>query len=197
MANDERLETLDLNSTDSANARESVSFHRRSELAGVEIRSLKNSARAFRFYSTDFEFLAPISWHGEIWHRRRQALMDSSTVLSAHPGEVFFTRRVIRPGAANFLAIDRDVFHEYLSEHPLPANKLQLRPLTKMSDSLKDKLLEVFRVVRPGPSALEIQSAMVEFVAAMVVDLLEESSAGTANIDSDLRTAQRVHECLH
>jgi AraC-like DNA-binding protein len=197
MTDNEQRQRPGLSVSDSANSQEVVSFHRRRELAGVEIRSLTNSARAFRCYSTDFEFMAPLTWHGEIWHRRRQAVMDRSTVLCAHPGEVFFTRRVLTPGAANFLAIDASILHDYLLEHPLPANKLHLRSFTKMSKSLEGTLIEVFRVVRPGPSALEIQSAMVEFVNVMVADLVEDSAVEAGSIETGVRTAERVRECLH
>ena len=197
MNGDEPHKGLGDSRSDVANTQEVVSFHRRSELAGVEVRSLTNSARAFRGYSTDFEFFAPISWHGELWHRRKQALMAPGTVLCAHPGEVFLARRVITPGAGNFLTIDARIFHQYLADHPQPAGKLQLRAFTQMSKLLSEKLLGVFRVVRPGPSALEIQSAMVEFVSVMTTELLEESSGGSASIDSGLRTAERVRECLH
>ena len=197
MIGDEPHATLGAGRVDLVDDREMVSFHRRRELSGVEIRSMRNSARAFHAYSTDFEFFAPTTWHGELWHRRRYALIEPGSVLCAHPGEVFLARRVITPGAGNFLTIDARVFHEYLADHPQPASKLQLRAFTKMSTALEEKLGELVRVVRPGPSALEIQSAMVEFVALMVPELLEESSAEAASIDSGLRTAERVRECLH
>jgi len=197
MIGDEPHATLGAGRADLADEREMVSFHRRRELSGVEIRSLKNSARAFHAYSTDFEFFAPTTWHGELWHRRRQAVIEPGTVLCAHPGEVFLARRVIQPGAGNFLTIDARVFHEYLTDHPQPTSKLQLRAFTKMSQALEEKLRELVQVVRPGPSALEMQSAMVEFVALMVAELLEEASAEASSIDSGLRTAERVRECLH
>jgi len=117
-------------------------------------------------------------------------------VLCARPGEVFFSRRVLKPGSANFLAIDASVLHEYLSVHPLPPSKRNLRAFTKMSKLLEEKLRQVFRVVRPGPSALELQTAMAEFASAMVTELLEESGQGVASIDSDRRVGQRVRECL-
>ncbi|MEI9949630.1 MAG: helix-turn-helix transcriptional regulator [Pseudomonadota bacterium] len=197
MTGDEPHEILGHSRTGAANSEEIVSFQRRSELLGVEIRSLRNSARAFRGYSTDFEFFAPSTWRGELWHRRRQAVMGPGTVLCAHPGEVFLARRVITPGAGNFLTIDARVFHEYLSDHQRSPTELQLRAFTHMSKLLKDKLDEVFHVVRPGPSALQIQSAMAEFVSVMVVELLEEASDGAASIAAGLRTAERVRECLH
>jgi len=197
MTGDERYTDLGAGRTDISDEREIVSFHRRKELAGVEVRSLKNSARTFHAYSTDFEFFAPSTWHGELWHRRRQSVVGPGAVLCAHPGEVFSARRVITPGAGNFLTIDAREFHEYLSEHSQSASQLRLRGVSKMSPALDEKLREVFRIVRPGPSALEIQTALVEFVQTMLQELLEESNSDAPNLDSGLRTAERVRECLH
>ena len=178
-------------------AQKIVSFQRRSELPGVEVRSLQNSARAFRCYSADFEFFQPLTWHGEVWHRRRRAVMRPGMVLSAHPSEVFLVQRVITPGAGHFLTVDAAVLYEYLSEHARPAGELQLRAFTDASPRLEEKLFELTQLVRPGPSPLEIQTAMVEFVNVMASELLEESSGGSASIDADLRTAERLRECLH
>jgi AraC-like DNA-binding protein len=66
-----------------------------------------------------------------------------------------------------------------------------------MSKLLEEKLRQVFRVLRPGPSALEIQTAMTEFACAVATDLLEESRAGTEIVNSASRVAERVRECLH
>lgn len=197
MSGNEPHETQVAGRVDSLNAQEAVSFQRRRDLSGIETRSLKNSTRAFHAYCTDFEFFAPSTWHGELWHRRQQTLIEPGAVLCAHPGEVFLTRRVIRPGAGNFLTIDARVFHEYLADHAQPARKWQLRAFTRMSQPLDEQLRKVFRVVRPGPSALEIQSALVEFIAGMAAELLEESTGEAVSIDSGLKTAERVRECLH
>jgi AraC-like DNA-binding protein len=174
-----------------------VSFYRRSELTGVEVRSLKNCARTFHCYSTEFQFFAPITWHGELWHRRRQVVMAPGTVLGAGPGEAFFSRRVIKPGAVNFLAIDAAVLHEYLSDQPRPGRTRTLRAFATMSRLLEEKLLRVFRVVRPGPSALEAQTAMLEFAAVLVTELLEEDCVGVSRPGAELHVAERVRECLH
>ncbi|HYP77630.1 MAG TPA: AraC family transcriptional regulator [Polyangiaceae bacterium] len=197
MNGDERGAGRETARMDICDNREVVSFHRRRELSGVEIRSLSHSARAFHAYSTDFEFFAPSTWRGELWHRRRQTLVEPGTVLCAHPGEVFSVRRVIAPGAGNFLTIDARVFHEFFSEQSRLASKLRLRAVTTMSKLLDEKLQGVFRVIRPGPSALQIQSAMVEFVNVMFAELLEEASSDSASVDLGLRTAERVRECLH
>jgi len=194
---DEPHETVGNSQADAAHAHEIVSFQRRTEFPGVEVRSLQNSARAFRCYSADFEFFQPLTWHGEIWHRRRRAVMRPGMVLSAHPSEVFLVQQVITPGAGHFLTIDAAVLHEYLSEHARAAGELQLRAFTNASQRLEEKLFELTQMIRPGPSTLEIQTAMVEFVGVMAGELLEESPGGSASIDADLRTAERLRECLH
>jgi len=197
MTCEERREGLDSSRTDSAKGQEVVSVQRRGDLPGVELRSLANSARAFHGYSTDFEFFAPTTWSGEVWHRRRQVVMDPGTLLCAHPGEVFLARRVTMPGAGDFLTIDARAFREYLADHPQPTGKLQLRAFTKMSKLLQEKLLELVQIIRPGPSAMAIQSAMAAFIHVLGTELLEESSGAAASIDSGLNTAERVRECLH
>ena len=195
MTDSERNKSLRLTRTKSRNTREVVSIHRRSELPGVEIRSLKDSARTFHFYSTELQLFAPISWRGELWHRRRKVVMEPGTLLCAHPGEVYSCRRVIAQGAANFLAIDSSVFREHLSG--LPLSKLQLRGFTKMSKLLEEKLRQVFRVIRPSSTTREVQTAMVEFIELMAAELLEETSDGATSIDAAQRNADRVRECLH
>src|SRR6478735_818258 len=170
MTVDELHARLGTRRTDTLDDREVVSFHRRRDLSGVEVRSLKNSKRTFHVYSTDFEFFAPSTWQGELWHRRRQTVVGPGTVVCAHPGEVFSARRVIAPGAGNFLTIDARVFHDLLSERLALASKLRLRAVAQMSLLLDEKLREVFRVLRPGPSALEVQSAVVEFVNVMFTE---------------------------
>lgn len=181
----------------STNVEEIVSFHRRGELAGVEIRNVKNSARAFRCYSADFEFFAPITWRGEVWHRRRQTVLGPGSVLCAHPGEVFLARRVLASGSASFVTIDARVFHEYLAKHARPAGKLQLRPFTNLSKRLRERLFTLIEVVRPGPSAPAIERAMQAFVTAMVEELLEDACGAPTTVDAGMRAAHRVRECLH
>jgi AraC-like DNA-binding protein len=197
VAGEPPAESLGLTLGNRASSRELVSFYRHTELPGVEIRALRDCARTFHCYSTEFQFFVPITWRGEVWHQRRLVAMGPGTVLCARPGEIFSCRRVIEAGAANFLAIDADVFHKYLSNQPLATSKPEPRPFTKMSKPLEERLLEVFRVVRPGTSPLELESVMTEFASVMVTELLEESGKSGTTVDFSRRVAERVRECLH
>ena len=180
------------------NTRESVAFFRRSELFGVEMRTVNDSARLWRCYATDFEFLAPSTWRGEVWHRRRQALLAPGMVLCAHPGEVFLAQRVLSPGSTSSLMIDPQVLSDYAAEHDLLQARLQLRSFTTVTDDLSGRLTKVFQSLRPGSTAMELESSFVEFVAGMVGELVDESSrALPSRVDFDWRAAERVRECLH
>lgn len=183
--------------TNPENTRESVAFFRRSELFGVEVRTVNDTSRSWRCYATDFEFMAPATWRGEIWHRRRQALLEPGMVLCAHPGEVFLARRVLTPGSGSSLMVDPQVLADYVAEHDLSIGRLQLRSFTRMSEALRAKLARVFQTIRPGSTAMELESSFVEFVAGMSSELVDESArAIAARVDADGRAAERVRECL-
>jgi AraC-like DNA-binding protein len=181
----------------SENSRETVAFFRRNELSGVEVRTVNDSSRAWRCYATDFEFLAPSTWRGEIWHRRRQAMLEPGMVLCAHPGEVFLAQRVLTAGSASSLMVDAQVLAEYVAEHELSAARLQLRSFTHMTEELQSRVARVLQTVRPGSTAMELESSFVEFVAGMVEELVDDTSrALPTRADADWRAAERVRECL-
>lgn len=175
----------------------SISFYRRSELAGVEVRTLRNSQKLWYHYCTEYEFFAPSSWRGEIWHRRRAPVVAPGFLLCAHPGEVFSVERVLVPGSASALTFDATVLADYASEHELTPDRLRLRGLSRMSNGLLTRLFEVFTMVRPGPTAMELQSSIVEFVAALARELLDESTSPPSRVNPDSQTAARIRECLH
>lgn len=175
---------------------ETVSFRRRSDLDGVEVRSVCNSSRAWQYYTTDFEFHAPSSWHGEIWHRRRQTTIQPGSVLCAHPGEVLVVRRVVVPGSGSSIAIDAQLLEAWVSELCQSRRQFQLRPFAHMSERLRRRLSYVFNLFQPGPSTLEVQSALLEFVETMVAELVDESAVRPTRSESDWHAAERVRECL-
>lgn len=179
-----------------ASVQEIVSFHRCSELPGVELRSTRDSARAFSVYATDFEFAAPSSWRGEVWHRRQQNTLEPGAVLCIHPGDVVDARRVLSPGAGNVLTIESEILSSYFVEHCERERVVHLKPIVTMSPLLRGALAELFRTIRCGASSLELESAMLSFIAAAASELLSEPPP-TTRPDADARAAERVRQCLH
>jgi AraC-like DNA-binding protein len=182
---------------DQGSTAEAMSFSRRREFGGFELRHWQHSARDFRCYSPDYELFSVGTWRGEVLHRRRRGFLDRNTLLCAHPGEVF-TGRVTTAGSRTSLTIERDTLADYVAEHEVPLDALRLRALTQMSTRLQASLLRVHEMLRPGPSSLEIQTSVVDFVALLVDELRErvpaaDQGSGTA----DRLAAERVRDCLH
>lgn len=180
-----------------ASDHELVSFQRRNELAGIEICTVHNSAQSFRSYCTEFEFLTPLVWQGEVWHRRQEAKLGPGSILCAQPGDVFLGRPAIVPGDRRSLTIDAQVLRDYLAEQDVPARALRFRSFARLSKQLEKRLLGVCDLLRPGPEPLELQTSMVELVSAMAEELLEMSSGPASEIGSERRAAEQVRECLH
>lgn len=173
-----------------------MSFCRRREFGGFEVRHLAHSTRDFRCYSPDFELLSVGTFRGEVLHRRRRGLLEPNTLLCAQPGEVF-AGSVTTAGSRTSLTIERDALADYLSEHDVALDALRLRALTQMSSHFKASLLRVHEVLRPGPSPLEIQTSLVEFVAHLVGEVREKTPATDLGGTADRLAAERVRECLH
>jgi len=181
----------------SALYQEVVSFRRRNELPGIELCTVENSAQSFRSYCTEFEFLTPLDWHGELWHRRQQVELGPGSILCAHPGEIILGRPAIVPGTRYSLTIDGPVLRGYLAEHGVPSNAICFRSLATLSKQLEKRLLRVFDLLRPGFETLETQSGIVELVATLAEELLEKPTGVASERGSARRAAEQVRECLH
>ena len=118
-------------------------------------------------------------------------------VLCAHPGEVFLAQQVLTPGSGSWLMVAPQVLANYVAEHSLLPARLKLRSSSTMSPDLRGKLARVFQMVRPGSTAMELESSFVEFVAGMAGELLDHSPRSLrSSADSEWRAAERVRECL-
>jgi len=174
---------------------ETVGFRRRAELPGVEVRDVENSARRWRCFSTGFEFLAPRTWQGEIQHRRRQQAVVPGMVFCIYPEEVFTTPRILSAGGGSSLTIDPVVFAGHLAEHDLSPGALDLTSFAKMSRGLSSRMRAMFEVMRPDTAPLELQSSLVDLVAALVDEVVAHGTVRAS--DSDRAAADRIRACLH
>jgi AraC-like DNA-binding protein len=141
--------------------------------------------------------LAPSSWKAQVWHRRRETVIAPGFVLCAHPGEVFSAERVLVRGSASSLTIDSKVLKDHVAEHELLPEKLRLRGVSRMSNLLLSSLFELCTMLRPGPTAMEVQASLVEFVAALMGELLDQTTTPSSRPNSDSRAAERIRACLH
>ncbi|MFZ5891699.1 MAG: helix-turn-helix domain-containing protein [Myxococcota bacterium] len=176
-------------------AQETVVFRRRAELPGVEVRDVEGSARHWRCFSLGYEFLTPTTWQGDIVYRRHQERLSPGDVFCSYPGEVFSTPRVYRAGGGSALVVEPEVLDQALREHGMSLSRVQFRRVSKMSNQLATKLGDVFRLLNPGTSALELQSALSLFLGTAVRELSEVLPAAETSVDA--AGVERVREQLH
>ncbi|MGC4091696.1 MAG: AraC family transcriptional regulator [Polyangiaceae bacterium] len=180
-----------------AAGRETVSFHRCSEVGGVELRRIANSERPWSRFSAEYEFFVPGSWSGLVWHRRRESTLGPGSVLCAQPGEVFSARRVLTPGFANALLVETPVLAGYTNEHGVALEELRLRSITRVTPELSRRLLTVFASLQNYQSSLEVQSSLVEFVSALLRELGEDTAQPLSQHSSEAHAASNIRDYLH
>jgi AraC-like DNA-binding protein len=167
---------------------ETVRYQRRRRLPGVELRSVFDSSRCYRFYSTGFEFLVPTTWRGEVWHQRRKGILEPGWVLAAHPGDVFASERVLQAGSWHSLTIDADALAELVCDRAR-WDRVRLRPFALMSPPLRTQLSVVMQAIQSAPME-DVRSALRSFLAAVACEL-GEGDALAARTDLPSRAAER------
>jgi AraC-like DNA-binding protein len=177
------------------NSPENVSLYRNDAIGGAEVRVVGDSGRAWSFYSTGFEFLAPSSWSGDVRHRGATTLLEPGALLCARPGEVFAAQRVWRPGSRASLLIEADALAEYLDELRLRQENLELLSQVRMSPALGAALVGVFRAFCLERSTLEIQSALAEFFGRMP-ELFGRAAEDSTESKVGSTVAERIRERL-
>jgi AraC-like DNA-binding protein len=149
-----------------------IHYRRRRDLPGIELRTAAAAAPGFRSYSTGFEFFAPDTWCGEIWHRRHRRTVGPGWVLSAHPGDVFVSGQIVQPGAWSSLTIDADVLASYVPDRAA-WDGLQLRPFAKMSVDLARQLRWVMEALPADVGVRELRGGLSAFLATASRELAE------------------------
>ena len=168
---------------------ETVRYQRRRRLPGVELRTVFDSSRCYRFYSTGFEFFVPISWRGEVWHQRRTAILEPGGVLAAQPGDVFACERVLQAGSWHSLTIDADAVAE-LRDARAAWQRVRLRPFSRLSPHIGSQLDAVVRSIQSAPLDIVIAN-LRGFLAAVAGELVEAQTPGAWLPGLPSRAAER------
>ena len=175
---------------------ESVAFHRHRAVGGVEVRAVGDSAFPWTFYSTDYEFLAPTSWSGEVFHRSATRPLEPGAVLCARPGELVTARSIRMAGARCSLVVEERTLAEFLDEHGRRERRVHVVPRAHMSPALQKGLAAVFLGFRSESGALELQAALVEFFVRAVPELFGHKSGKPTRSTAAPKAAARMRELL-
>jgi hypothetical protein len=154
---------------------ETVRLQRRRLLPGVdvELRTVFDSARCYWFHSPGFEFFVPITWRGEIRHPRGHDVVGPGSLLAAHPGDLYESRRVLEPGSWHALTLQADVVAALGGRAAW--ERIRLRPFSRLSAHLAGQFEAVVRSMRAA--ALDVVLADLRgFLAGAAAELAEAES---------------------
>ncbi|HET9930213.1 MAG TPA: AraC family transcriptional regulator [Polyangiaceae bacterium] len=156
---------------------------------------MENSRTDFRYYTPDYEFLTSDTWRGDIALPQGSARLEPGVLVCLRPGDVC-SGQVADPGSRTSLHIERELLEELLAECGLSLDAACLRRSTRMSAHLEARLRAVHAAIAPDCTVLEIRAALVEFVAALASEAVEEEPPPSSAPSSAKDAADAVRRCL-
>ncbi|HET9959621.1 MAG TPA: AraC family transcriptional regulator [Polyangiaceae bacterium] len=192
-----RLDQVRSVNAEGAKAAQTVSFQRRSDLAGVEIRSVENAQEEAFFYSPDFEFFVPITWRGEVWHRRRRIQLEPGSILIAQPGEAFLCRRAQEAGNHISLSVEAEVMARFAELCGVAMADFAFSADGLLSDALSRCLRALTDCFKSTAATEPVEVHLMEWLTLVFQQLRVGSAAPPAGASLERPPAERVRECLH
>ena len=153
---------------------EAVRLQRRRQLPGVELRTVFDSSRRYWFCSSSFEFLVPVTWRGEVWHQGRKEVIGPGSMLAAHPGDRFASKRVLLSGSWDLLTVDASALPELGGDRAVWEH-VRLRPFSLLSPRLGN----LFQAI-----AQSLQSDLLEIVRANLRSFLATVASELVEADA-------------
>ena len=153
---------------------ETVRLQQRRQLPGVELRTVFDSSRRYWFCSSGFEFLVPLTWRGEVWHQGRKEVIGPGSMLAAHPGDRFASKRVLLSGSWDLLTVDASALSE-LGGDRAAWERVRLRPFSLLSPRLGN----LFQAI-----AQSLQSDLMEIVRANLRSFLATVASDLVDADA-------------
>jgi AraC-like DNA-binding protein len=166
---------------------EAIKYQRRQSLPGVELRSVFDSSRCYRFYSTGFELMVPITWRAEVWHMRRTEVLEPGCVLAAHPGDVYASVRVLEAGSWSSLTLDAEALAALTGK---PWDRVRFRPFARLTPKLHAELLTAMHAIQTAPVD-EARARLCEFLAGAGEEIVETDARRTTPRGLPSRAAER------
>jgi AraC-like DNA-binding protein len=176
---------------------EAIEFRHSPHLMGVGVLHAHHTERKWHVINSAYGLAVPGDWIGELQYRGEQRVFEGGDVFCTEPGEVHETSRITRKGAFKALLIDERPLLEHVAEIAPRLRASHFRSIGgRMSPQLGNRLNALFRLIGTEAAPLLVQSTMVELVACMVEELLEDPKPNRVT-PGHTRTLERARECLH
>jgi len=174
-----------------------IDFAHSPHAPGLGVLHARHTERKWHVVNSAFGLAVPRSWVGEIAYRGKRRTFTAGEVFCTEPGEVHETSRILRPGAFEVVLIDEGPLGERLAEVAPHLKEAHFREIgQRMSPVLSRQLAHAVRLIGRETTPLEVQSCVLELVATMVDELLDDPRPMRAAHDGG-RAIVRARDCLH
>jgi AraC-like DNA-binding protein len=176
---------------------EKRTYWRSPDLPGFDFMEATRSKTAWQVYNVRHSIGMPESWRAPLNHDGRHSDIGPGQALLTRPGEVHSTPGSSRPGTLRALVIAEEALEDYAGEYLARPREIDWKAGTlHCSLQLVDAYQRVFSAFLSAPTAMEVQSKMVELFAIVLRELVTGSRASEKLTDCS-RPAARMRELMH
>jgi AraC-like DNA-binding protein len=176
---------------------EKRSYRRSPDLPGFDFMEATNSTAPWQVYNVRYSIGMPEAWAAPINHDGRQFEIGPGQVILTRPGEVHSSPGSSRPGTLRALVIADEALEQYAGEYVVRPAELDWKAgMLPCSPQLVAAYQRVFSTFLSAPTAMEVQSMMVELFAIVLRELVT-GSRRSAKLAAGSRPAARMRELIH
>ncbi len=176
---------------------EKRSYWRSPDVPGFEFLEATGSTGPWQIYNVRYALSIPETWAAPVNHDGRNFDLGPGQAFMARPGEVHSSPGAPRPGILRALVIADEALEQYAGEYLARPTELDWKAGTKRcSQELVEAYQRVFSAFHAAPTAMQVQSAMVDLFAIMVREVVAGSKPSEKVADCS-RQATRMRELMH
>jgi AraC-like DNA-binding protein len=176
---------------------ELLEFRHSPHLTGVGVMHAQYTERKWHVVNSAYGLAVPSDWVGEIAYRGQRRVFGAGEVFCTEPGEVHETSRILRPGSFKVLLIDEAPLLERVAEVAPHLKTARFGEMgRRLTPELGARLGDAFDVIERATTPLHVQSCLLELVAVLVDELLDDPRPHRRPASPSVGLS-RVRECLH
>jgi AraC-like DNA-binding protein len=176
---------------------ENRSYWRSSEIPGFEFLEATASTGPWQIYNVRYAISIPETWAAPVNHDGRNVDLGPGHAFLVRPGEIHSSPGASRPGTLRALVIADEALEQYAGDYLARPTDLDWKAGTlRCSQELSDAYRRVFSAFRSAPTAMQVQSTMVDLFAIMLREVVACPPSLEKATDCS-RQAARMRELMH
>lgn len=165
---------------------------------GIEGIEVQHSAREWRLIPDNYGVVVFTSWLGQARTRGQTHIAQAARAFCTMPGESVVGTPKAGPGSFKVIELHSELLEQWLSEQqPNSVRPEWASTMQPMSDSLRQRFVDLFSVLKPGSSAMQVQSQLLELSELVLSELVRGAREPRPLSGPPIRGAARMRECLN